>query len=113
MKLRDYRAKLEFVSDNIESFDEYRDLGQSAKRQKREELNTHRDRVSDAMQLIADSADECVDDSKQCKIPPLSDDLFKPITLPKGLTTDLPTRISGTSVTVPTKFFLFGKVARI
>lgn len=110
MKLRDYKAKLEFVSDNIESFDEYRNLSQSAKRQKREELNTHRDRVSDAMQLIADSADECVDDSKQCKIPPLSDDLFTSIPLPEGLTTDLPTRINGTSVTVPTNYSSLAKL---
>ncbi|MCZ8036861.1 MAG: hypothetical protein O9276_01690 [Microcystis sp. LE17-20A] len=102
MKLRDYKAKLEFVRDNIELFDEYRELSQGARGQKRKELDNHRENVLDAMQLIADSADECVDDSKQCKIPTtLSDDLFTSIPLPEVPETELPTRINCTPVTAP------------
>lgn len=102
MKLRDYKAKLEFVRDNIESFDEYKHLSQSAKQQKRNDLDTHRDRVLDAMQLIANSADNCVDDSNLCEIPELEKDKIFEFSLPEGdLTTVLPTRVNGTTVTGP------------
>lgn len=102
MKLRDYKAKLEFVRDNIESFDEYRCLSQSKKKLEAKSLEKHLNKISDTMQLIASSADECVYDSRVCQSFIPDKDLFEFI-LPEGdLTTDLPTRINGTSVTAPT-----------
>jgi hypothetical protein len=100
LELRDYRKQLDFVLDNLDRFDEYKNLSKTEKQNQRKLFKAEREKVSKAMNNVSDSADKCIADSTKCQPP--SDLNVTKIDLPEGaLPSVLPTRINGTSITVP------------
>lgn len=97
LELDDYKSNLEFVLKNLNQFSEYDDLKREEKRKEfQESLNTTKKVINGLIR----TAKECSNDCEKCSGYTLPEN-FKYLPLPSNLTTDLPTRVNGTSVIVP------------
>lgn len=97
LRLRDYKHNLQFTIDNLDLFDEYKNLEKETKKQKRKQLEDSLKNVSKEIDKVVRLATACAEDFNKCEIYTLPDTFFDSIDsiLPEGDSMITPRFLSG------------------